>query len=109
MIPLPPRSPLFPYTTLFRSGRGDHFPVKVVERRRNLFALGKSGDSSAPCRPTVGNRELLDVAVRRRGINKIARWVCDRSRSRDLARACPAIVTRRRVAPEDRRSEGRRV
>src|SRR5207249_12146245 len=29
LIPRPPRSPLFPYTTLFRSGIADHVPGSV--------------------------------------------------------------------------------
>src|SRR5438034_7279893 len=45
MIRRPPRSPLFPYTTLFRSRRGG----PAVARRR----AGRPGDGPAPAHPGV--------------------------------------------------------
>src|SRR5690554_7010829 len=34
MVPLPPRSTLFPYTTLFRSQGGDEVPCRARRRRQ---------------------------------------------------------------------------
>src|SRR3712207_7941623 len=42
MIRRPPRSTLFPYTTLFRSTTGD-FPAKINERHRILKGQGREG------------------------------------------------------------------
>src|SRR2546422_2236037 len=45
MIRRPPRSTLFPYTTLFRSGRGQQtFPVIAV--RIGLASRGRDGDGA---------------------------------------------------------------
>src|SRR5438067_6073485 len=44
MIPRPPKSTLFPYTTLFRSNEG---PVsRCGDRRRARGALGRAGDGA---------------------------------------------------------------
>src|SRR2546429_4388452 len=57
MIRRPPRSTLFPYTTLFRSGRGSH--AQVPPRRQADVAqdrgLGRGGASArrSPGRPTA--------------------------------------------------------
>src|SRR2546429_5269548 len=56
MIRRPPRSTLFPYTTLFRSLAGQ----RVLERCRR--ALERSGDGAWQLRPREG---LADVAHRR--------------------------------------------
>src|SRR5258708_18457504 len=40
MIRRPPRSTLFPYTTLFRSGRCTEMPAAIVEALRMAFAMG---------------------------------------------------------------------
>src|SRR3712207_7788664 len=62
MIRRPPRSTLFPYTTLFRSGRaGRHEdligPVAVQHHR--LLAVEHEGGSVAPC----GRRDVVDVVA----------------------------------------------
>src|SRR5688572_32466145 len=48
MIPRPPRSTLFPYTTLFRSAKGDTIPVKevVVLTPDHLAVLGEPGQGA---------------------------------------------------------------
>src|SRR2546422_4822586 len=46
MIRRPPRSTLFPYTTLFRSGQGDgHRAAQGRRRRRHRAGLRRAGDS----------------------------------------------------------------
>src|SRR5947209_8797401 len=44
MIRLPPRSTLFPYTTLFRSPRRDPFPWDAADRVRVLRRRGSAGE-----------------------------------------------------------------
>src|SRR2546429_4428413 len=43
MIRRPPRSTLFPYTTLFRSGGNSLSDLLVFGRRAGLYAAGKRG------------------------------------------------------------------
>src|SRR3712207_8703228 len=58
MIRRPPRSTLFPYTTLFRSGR------RVLQVAREVHALGDDPAALGRVRHVVvrGEHELLDVA-----------------------------------------------
>src|SRR3712207_8054356 len=58
MIRRPPRSTLFPYTTLFRSGRVRGFPDSLLPRRRagrerhlTIPAVPSDGGGSRPPRP----------------------------------------------------------
>src|SRR3712207_7872610 len=44
MIRRPPRSTLFPYTTLFRSARGE---IELVEDRAHVFLDGGLGDGQS--------------------------------------------------------------
>src|SRR5437667_5717162 len=64
MIRRPPRSTLFPYTTLFRSGR-----FRTATRRRDpccawwaaregAIGLGPSADTQLPCEPAQGQWRL---------------------------------------------------
>src|SRR3712207_8700059 len=41
MIRRPPRSTLFPYTTLFRSFKSEYLDVKLLVRTRSADALGR--------------------------------------------------------------------
>src|SRR5687768_17646093 len=70
MLRRPPRSTLFPYTTLFRSGRGEVVGVRVV-------LLDVAGVVVAPrARFDVGNRERhvdLDLTRRLAGDRKSTR------------------------------------
>src|SRR3712207_7691266 len=64
MIRRPPRSTLFPYTTLFRSARGvdeDHLPLLVLERQVDRVARGARdvGDDDV-----LGAEDLVDQARR---------------------------------------------
>src|SRR2546427_2896019 len=68
MIRRPPRSTLFPYTTLFRSHRGPD----TRERKGSRRACGRGGDgvSNARCRRGDGARQrskAARAARRRRG------------------------------------------
>src|SRR5438034_8814801 len=51
MIPVPPRAPLFPYTTLFRSRRGRAGrvtpDVSVGERRAHRYVRGRSEEHTS--------------------------------------------------------------
>src|SRR2546422_6737476 len=61
MIRRPPRSTLFPYTTLFRSGGGgDDAAVEVVQSRRDLLASWKQGNRGGPDHAAVRHRQLPD-------------------------------------------------
>src|SRR6185437_4138035 len=51
------------------AGDRDHRAMKERERRGNLLASRQPGNGRAPERVTVGNGELLDVAIGRRGVN----------------------------------------
>src|SRR3712207_7424273 len=61
MIRRPPRSTLFPYTTLFRSARA----ATMVAARARWFALGTpaAGPAERPC-PASGDDADLQVAER---------------------------------------------
>src|SRR2546429_4567193 len=52
MIRRPPRSTLFPYTTLFRSGRADRAAAAVVRR-----GAGAAARADAAVRPAVQRRQ----------------------------------------------------
>src|SRR3712207_8223202 len=55
MIRRPPRSTLFPYTTLFRSGRGDGAGVGRARRRsRGRRGAGAGRGEDGPVRPAAG-------------------------------------------------------
>src|SRR5256885_8318106 len=47
MIRRPPRSTLFPYTTLFRSDPVDCMVIKIIALRGGPLAVGPNGASSA--------------------------------------------------------------
>src|SRR2546423_9870419 len=51
MIRRPPRSTLFPYTTLFRSAKGD--PAFVVDRDPGDLTLSGHSVNSTTCHPRV--------------------------------------------------------
>src|SRR5690242_20897287 len=55
MVPRPPWSPLFPYTTLFRSGRGRHPPR--AGRAGRTQVLARRGRSVAGRREVAGDRK----------------------------------------------------
>src|SRR2546430_14400532 len=59
MIRRPPRSTLFPYTTLFRSDRDASLLGKLVDHLDQLLAalLGERGDGDADDIAVVGGRE----------------------------------------------------
>src|SRR5262245_63919321 len=56
MIRRPPRSTLFPYTTLFRSPRGLRRLVRKVRRARQLFALRRCAGRTADARAGASRR-----------------------------------------------------
>src|SRR5436190_16242037 len=58
MIPRPPRSTLFPYTTLFRSGlcAGNGYVVEAINDVMNVY--GTSGVSLLPANATGGAVDL---------------------------------------------------
>src|SRR2546427_2684785 len=94
MIRRPPRSTLFPYTTLFRSERDARQEAHSQEAERttngSVQALAGSGDSAAPAdgyRPTWSNRcpatpraGLLDYEEAWKADPKLARAARDRDR-----------------------------
>src|SRR5439155_24710249 len=74
MIPTPPRSTLFPYTTLFRSGPGDTLPQLqniTVTRSGDLWSLRHHrllcGDARSPDRVTVMRSEEHTSELQSRG------------------------------------------
>src|SRR3712207_7458026 len=73
MIRRPPRSTLFPYTTLFRSGRGD-----------GREAVGGVGQPRLRSRRGPRSESLLRTRVVRRRVGRIAvtRWCGDRKSTR---------------------------
>src|SRR5947207_12218782 len=81
MIPLPPRSTLFPYTTLFRSRRGRRSWAARGEGPADLHAGRRSGDGGGcgqrPWAPDQGPggrvRAFLHHQTRRLGDRKSTR------------------------------------
>src|SRR5690606_41641854 len=64
---LPPRSPLFPYTTLFRSHRGDGLPrARLHPRREGQEALHRPPDQFDPGLPGQEHQVTLRDARRQR-------------------------------------------
>src|SRR5271156_791500 len=55
---------------------------------------------------SVGDGELLDCAIRRRGVNMLAVWIGGRGAVGDLGRAGPRVILRRRVFPQNDVSVG---
>src|SRR5438445_11135389 len=57
----PPRSTLFPYTTLFRSKPTLHRPMRVAASVRNVKQVGnsakKKAEKTAPLRPCLRSEE----------------------------------------------------
>src|SRR3712207_7712552 len=58
MIRRPPRSTLFPYTTLFRSGADEQVDLRAAEDQ----ALGAAVAQPADDRQVLGARRVADVA-----------------------------------------------
>src|SRR3712207_7282771 len=82
MIRRPPRSTLFPYTTLFRSVRGQRAgPLPAAHRQRLFLALAVAGDAVRG----LGAERLLGVAYQHnlRGLSKgLAHLSSDRKSTR---------------------------
>src|SRR5699024_12652184 len=79
LVPPPPRSTLFPYTTLFRSGKtGKHIPeekaldyvvgyctandlsARDLQKRTSQWMLGKTNDGFAPVGPYFVTKDEID-------------------------------------------------
>src|ERR1039458_854072 len=96
MIRRPPRSTLFPYTTLFRSGRNPVFMANLVPGTRGGNLAGNSDRKS-----TRLNSSHLGISYAVFCLKKNKRHVSDSSpRSPLRCRACP--VVRRRAAMDGR-------
>src|SRR3712207_8024701 len=63
MIRRPPRSTLFPYTTLFRSGPPEVSRLRYVERRASHLEGMAGGQASVM--PGLASRQRVDTAVSR--------------------------------------------
>src|SRR5437867_9465998 len=97
MIRRPPRSTLFPYTTLFRSREQDNQAVRI--RRHRAVHLAHRGELRLPARerPTAGMAALRDLPERDRRDRPL--------RIRDVR---AAQDQGRRVAPDPRPTTGER-
>src|SRR2546422_4204585 len=62
MIRRPPRSTLFPYTTLFRSQHQD-----VVTERAPVFEYQRQGEDESPCRGEVDLTTAVETGAIGRG------------------------------------------
>src|SRR2546421_10808254 len=72
MIRRPPRSTLFPYTTLFRSGRGGLFRRDVPHRRRATLGARDRDGGLEPPRDPAGGLSERPAAVARNGDGVVA-------------------------------------
>src|SRR2546421_11633644 len=98
MIRRPPRSPLFPYTTLFRSPprmlrRGDVLPLDEMTRRN--LELVEPLRAQLPGSPGAAGTTLLDVLDRTMtpmGARLLRSWLLaplvDRSEERRVGKEC---------------------
>src|SRR5690348_17458234 len=66
MLPPPPRSTLFPYTTLFRSSRlvrmEPNYPVGLAFIAVGMAALAYAGDGPLPARLFSASRQAFEEA-----------------------------------------------
>src|SRR5438034_3576151 len=74
MLPRPPRSPLFPYTTLFRSAVEQ---VLVIRDHHRRIALGKGVHRVAPTED--GEHRLVETPQVHAGAREIRRQIEHRS------------------------------
>src|SRR2546427_9731713 len=104
MIRRPPRSTLFPYTTLFRSHRDDGaFPQarQAVQRR---FDFAELNAVAARLDLRVGAAHIVDQPVRpdtgevARAVQSIARGTTERARNKRLAGLLPVTPVARAEA-----------
>src|SRR5438477_2913854 len=102
MIPRPPRSTLFPYTTLFRSAFADQVTAPVIPRRRTLPHIDD------PFRPA----RIIDVGKRARSeehtselqshVNLVCRLLLEKKNNRRTHRLQRSVSERTTVG-DDRR------
>src|SRR5688500_20021335 len=82
-VPRPPGSPLFPYTTLFRSGRGEgvaarEHPVRDDEVVRVLLAhAGRAGDHELPV-PAIRQRSEEHTSELQSPCNLVCRLLLEK-------------------------------
>src|SRR5579885_907585 len=69
MIRRPPRSTLFPYTTLFRSGLRRHLPLPFLIQRFDIRGLRLPSRLTRRCRRASKPREALELSRDRRPVN----------------------------------------
>src|SRR2546422_9925288 len=86
MIRRPPRSTLFPYTTLFRSRRG----LEAQGRER----LGRAEERGRPSHRSGGQERYVEREVRVRGADA-------RGNRREVSIGCRERVVAREEGPED--------
>src|SRR5690606_40951163 len=74
LIPTPPLSPLFPYTTLFRSTRNHPQAARIRpngmwwrKASRELRCLGRVRVAEAPTKPASCKRRIHETSARRMG------------------------------------------
>src|SRR2546429_4101116 len=84
MIRRPPRSTLFPYTTLFRSHRGEDGPAGPQLPR--LRDTGRLGNRNPPPQRRPGQRQGLEVASQARAWHSGGH--CQKTTSKTYARKC---------------------
>src|SRR2546429_9875552 len=73
MIRRPPRSTLFPYTTLFRSGLPTHRRVEDGDAVLALFLRPIQGDVGVAHQVAVGVADIALYRAKEQGKNRIAR------------------------------------
>src|SRR5256885_8219514 len=89
MIRRPPRSTLFPYTTLFRSVRGiSPVPTGLVATALDLDDLARvgAGDAAAEAQPAVEHRSEEHTSELQSPCNLVCRLLLEKKKNKDNAR-----------------------
>src|SRR5687767_15900068 len=63
MLRRPPRSTLFPYTTLFRSERAQGFPFDVLDQAPSVRVVGENRHREAPLRHELQEKDVAERAA----------------------------------------------
>src|SRR2546426_2098659 len=97
MIRRPPRSTLFPYTTLFRSAARLHRDAAAAPSSRAAARIGSAGTRTAPPAPTAARRRSEEhTSELQSPCNLVCRLLLEKKKTKDIQRL---LCTAKRLHP----------